>query len=59
MRKNNTMLNTISNIFLEIVVIINSFIIPKIILSYFGSEVNGLVASISQLLNYISLVEGG
>ena len=32
---------------------------PKIILSYFGSEVNGLVSSLNQFLAYITLVEGG
>ena len=56
---NKTMLNTVSSIMLEIIVIINSFIVPKIILNYFGSEVNGLVSSLTQLLNYISLIEGG
>ena len=58
--KNNiTLLNIISNILLQIVLIINGFIIPRIILTYFGSEVNGLVSSLSQFLSYINLFEGG
>ena len=44
---------------LQIVTILNGFIVPRLILSYFGSEVNGLVSSISQFLNYITLLEGG
>lgn len=54
-----TLINILSNIFLQIVNIITWFIIPKIILVYFGSNVNGLVSSITQFLSYISLVEGG
>lgn len=54
-----TLLNILSNIILQITNIITWFIIPKIILSCFGSDVNGLVSSISQFLSYISLVEGG
>lgn len=58
-KKRITLLNIISNIILQFVNILSWFIIPKIILSYFGSSVNGLVSSISQFLSYISLVEGG
>lgn len=39
--------------------IISGLIVPKLILETFGSEVNGLVSSLTQFLNYISLVEGG
>ena len=54
-----TLINIISNIILQVVNVITGFIIPKIMLSYFGSNVNGLVSSITQFLSYISLVEGG
>lgn len=57
--KNVTLLNTISNLFLQVVTIISGFILPKIILNNFGSEVNGLVSSLSQFLSYINLLEGG
>lgn len=51
--------NIIVSLILQIVTIINGFIVPRIILVYFGSEVNGLISSINQFLNYISLLEGG
>lgn len=57
--KKITLLNVISNVFLQLVTVLSGFIIPKIILSYFGSNVNGLVSSINQFLNYITLIEGG
>lgn len=58
--KNNiTLLNVVANLILQIVTIISGFIIPKIVLIYFGSDINGLVSSITQFLSYISLIEGG
>lgn len=57
--KNVTMLNALTNIILQITTIISGFIIPRMILKSFGSEVNGLVSSLNQILNYISILEGG
>lgn len=44
---------------LQILTIISGFVIPKIILSNFGSDTNGMVSSVTQFLNYIQLLEGG
>lgn len=54
-----TLLNMISGLILQFFTIISGFILPKIILASFGSEVNGLVSSLNQFLSYITLVEGG
>jgi len=54
-----TLINILANLFLQLANILTWFIIPKIILSYFGSNVNGLVSSITQFLSYIGLIEGG
>ena len=54
-----TLLNMIMALIQQICTIISGFIIPRIILSYFGSETNGLISSLVQFLNYIALVEGG
>ena len=59
LKSKETLLNVIFSLLLQICNIISTFIIPKIILSYFGSNVNGLVASLTQFLSYISLIEGG
>ena len=59
LKNNITLLNVISNVLLQIVLIINGFIIPRIILTSFGSEVNGLVSSLNQFLSYINFFEGG
>ena len=38
---------------------IQGLILPRLIIATFGSDVNGLVSSITQFLSFISLLEGG
>lgn len=59
MKNKVTLINTISTLILQATVILSGFIIPKLILDAFGSEVNGLVSSLTQFLQYITLAEGG
>jgi len=59
MRSKKAILNVGSNLVLQIVVIIYGFIVPKIIISSYGSGVNGLVSSITQFLAYIALLDSG
>ena len=59
LRRRVTLLNTISTLFLYFFLILNSFMIPKLILDAFWSDVNGLISSLNQFLSYIALVEGG
>ena len=59
MKSKVTLLNITSSMMMQIVSIISALIVPRLILGTFGSNVNGLVSSISQFLNYITLVEGG
>lgn len=57
--KNNDNKNFISALVLQFVTMFSGFFLPRIILIIFGSEINGLVASITQYLSFISLLEGG
>ena len=59
MKNRRTLINTLSSLLLQIVTIVSGFIIPRLLLKSFGSEVNGLISSLNQFLNYITLVEGG
>ena len=59
MKSKVTLINIISSLSLQVVTVISGFIIPKIILINFGSNVNGLVSSLNQFLSYITLIEGG
>lgn len=59
MRSKKAVYNIITNLILQIIVIIYGFIVPKIIISKYGSITNGLISSITQFLAYISLLESG
>ena len=59
MRSKNAIINVISSVSLQVITIICGFIIPKIMITHFGSEVNGFVHSITQFLAYITLLESG
>ena len=43
----------------QVVVMIVGLITPRVMLQFYGSEINGLVASITQFISYISLIEAG
>lgn len=58
-RKKRLALNTSTSLFYQVVAIICGFILPRLILKAFGSEVNGLVNSITQFLAIISFLELG
>lgn len=57
--KRNVTLNIISSLFLQIVIIFRGIVIPRLILQYFGSEINGLLSSITQFLSFFAVMEGG
>ncbi|MDV7750959.1 polysaccharide biosynthesis C-terminal domain-containing protein [Enterococcus faecium] len=52
-------LNTITSLVYQIVSLVSGFILPRLILQYCGSEVNGLLSSITQFLAMITLCECG
>lgn len=51
--------NTISSLIFEITTIVCGLILPRLILLYYGSNVNGLINSISQFLGIISFLDLG
>lgn len=59
MRSRRLLYNTISSLVFQVTTIVCGFILPRIILNAFGSEVNGLVNSITQFLGIISFLELG
>lgn len=58
-RLSNLKKNTVSSLFYQATAIICGFILPRFILRYYGSNVNGLLSSITQFLAFFSLMEMG
>lgn len=59
MRKKKALYNLITSIILQVVSITCGLIVPRLFISTYGSEMNGLVNSITQFLAYIALLEAG
>jgi len=58
-RREKLYLNTVTAVLNQVVALICGFILPKYILSYFGSDINGLVTSITRFLSAITFLELG
>lgn len=59
MRKKKLTLNTFSSFVLQVFTVIYGLILPRLIISQFGSETNGLIHSIKQFLSVVSFLELG
>ena len=51
--------NLISSLIYQIVLISLSFLLPRLYLENFGSEVNGVLSTIKQIFTYMCLLEAG
>lgn len=59
MRSKKALWNTIVSLLLQFVTAVCGFIVPRLIIGTYGSDINGLVSSITQFLSYITLFEAG
>lgn len=59
MRSKKAVRNIIANLALQLAIVVFGFIFPRVVISKYGSETNGLISSITNFLSYISLVEAG
>lgn len=59
MRGKNAIINFLGSTGAQIIGIICGFVVPRIIIGTYGSEMNGMMHSITQFLSYITLLESG
>lgn len=59
MRSKHFLYNTIASLFCQLIGIICGMVLPRLMISGFGSELYGTTVSITEFLGYISLLEGG
>ncbi len=53
------LINTVASLFGQVSTVICGFVLTRLILGYYGSEVNGLTSSITQFLGFIAFLEMG
>ena len=51
--------NTIASLAVQVTAVFSSFVVPQCILRAYGSNINGLVSSITGFLGFLSLMESG
>ncbi len=58
-RRKKLLLNTGAGFLKQIITILCGFVLPRYLLVYYGSSVNGLITSITSYLSFISLMDMG
>lgn len=58
-RRKKLALNAVTALIKQFITIVCGFILPRYILTYYGSSVNGLIQSITQFLAFITFLEMG
>ena len=58
-KDNRIKYNLLSGITYQIILIVLSFLLPRLYLENFGSEVNGVLSTIKQIFVYMALLESG
>ncbi|MRN56619.1 sugar isomerase [Paenibacillus monticola] len=59
MRAKRSILNLSFGLVSQLITILLGFFIPRLIMVNYGSEANGLIASIGQIISYLALLEAG
>jgi len=52
-------INSFSAVVQQVILMIAGVIVPRVILVFYGSEINGLLTSLTQFFSYFTLVEAG
>ena len=59
MRTKKAFLNTGTALVYQIIALISGLIVPRLVLQYYGSEVNGVMSSVLQFMNAIGILNIG
>lgn len=57
--KSKDKFNVATNLIVQVVVAVSGLIIPKLIIEFYGSTLNGMINSVRQFLSYAGLIELG
>ncbi len=57
--KKKTIINFVSGLGSQMIVLILGLVVPRIILTNYGSDTNGLISTITQIFTYMALLEAG
>ena len=58
-RKQRSILNISLSLISQIIAVLAGMLLPRVLMTHYGSETNGMVSSIQQAVGYLTLIEGG
>ena len=58
-RKKQSIINIVLSLLSQIVTVMVGMLLPRALMVNYGSETNGLITSMQQVINYLTLIEGG
>ena len=59
MKFKRSIFNIITGIISQSIIILLGFFIPRLLIYNYGSEINGLLTSVTQIYSYMALMEAG
>ena len=57
--KSKTFYNSIVGFCCQFIILVLGFIVPRVILTHYGSDINGFTNTMSQIFSYLALLEAG
>ena len=58
-RKKQSVINIFMALFSQMATVLIGMLLPRALMVNYGSETNGLITSMQQIINYLTLIEGG
>lgn len=55
----NALLNSLSGVISQLITLVLAFIVPRLVLTRYGSDTNGFTNTITQIFTYMALLEAG
>lgn len=59
MRTKKSVINIVIGIILQLTVILSGFLVKNVFIEIYGSNINGLVSAVDQIISSLAIVEGG
>ncbi len=59
MQKKEVTINLVVSVLSNVLILVMGLLIPRILLTHYGSDTNGLISTITQIFTYLALLEAG
>ena len=57
--KSKSIINSVVGFFSQIIIVALGFVVPRLVLSNYGSDTNGVINTVTQIFTYLALLEAG